>query len=306
MSEQSNQRRVGLSWKWIGLGGVVIVAIIWAGLHLWGTTQSQEAKIGGGTAPTTTMSSNAAVSTGSFNFDDRASELGKYVGQASQLVKDGYAQEAIDYMNNLLAALDLHIQKMENKALRVCGAPTTQTQQGTPVEPPEVSALRVSRYRKIIAELTLANIKALSGGLSEKDWITCYEKAFQDYKQDANYIGWILIYTMTPKELPGEKVKVLVKDKNLPAGLRGRLALWIWRYQQPGDKATTAQCREFYEELLAHVSDTVDGSLILTDYVVDLDKRKETSLIREILENYISLFYDSEIGYTAVGFFCIS
>jgi len=301
MSEQSSQGKIGILWKWVGLSALVVGTLIWAGTHWWGKTGAHEVVTTEGIVKTVvTMKSDPGASAGSFKFDDRASELNEYTSKAYELVLKGQKQEAIDYTCKLIVALDRHIQMLENEAQSKTQVPTTQKGTSSSNEPKVFFSLRQSRIRRVVAELTLANIKVLAGQISDEQWAGSYEKILQTHAKEANDIARILTYCMSAKEVPIEKVEKLL-TKNIPADARGKLALWLVRYNRPDDNASTAKCKEFYESLLAHSADSCDGSLILTAYVMALDRRKETSLIRETLENYASLFFDSDVGLTAVG-----
>jgi hypothetical protein len=296
MTEKGGQSKIRALWKWLVSGAAVVGASIWGALEWLGgaATTGVIAK----TAVTTGVVAVAAAFT--FSFGDKATGVDGYAAEAYQMIVKGQKKEAVDYTDKLIAALDQHIEGLEKEIKEGPKPVATQPNAKEPVKStlsPE-EKLKYSRNSRQAADLLQINIKMLAGQMTDDQWMAAYEKALNADAEHAKATIAILTKCASDKEFPPAKVGMLLK-RNIPAEARGELALWLMKSQAPDDKVPSAKCAEFYEGLLAYSADSSAGASILNTYVTALDKRKDAVAINDVLANYISLFYGSEIGVAA-------
>lgn len=301
MSEQSFVGKVKSIWKWLVSGIVAVAVAIGAGVYWLGTAATTSSVVG--TVATTGGVVAAAAFT--FSFGDKAEGVGKihkYAKQAYDLVASGKNEQAVQFMDKMVAALDDCLVTLEKETKTEAAGPTTQPTekkelQGKkipPKGPPKPRVLQHAIVGRQAAELLRANLHHKAGKLSEDEWLGVYENVFNSNAEKSRNIAKTIVY-LAGEHLDAEDVQSLIK-KQIPPGPRGDLALWLLQKNSPADNGTVDECIKFYEELLAHTSDTATAPAILSRLIAILDKQKRYSDSDRVLDHFITLFSDSVLG----------
>ena len=263
-------------------------------------------------ATTTAVVKTAAVGTAivvglsaySFSFGDKASGVHEYAKLASELLEADKPGEALSYMDALEDALDARIaaatRDIEDQEANVVDAGRDGTPDGRPHR--ELTTWQVQRD---VVSLLRTNVKRRTGEITSQQWEQDVSAGLRANAERSGRTARHFLDTVG-RQFDSDVAWALIR-KDLPAGARGELALWLTGHRAPDRAASVQEYARFYEEVLAYASDTAAGPRILTEYIAALDasvRNVEREASREkaedVLNTFGTLFEDSEIGAVAM------
>ena len=299
MWAQSNHKDIKAVWKRILLGATVIGMVLWAGIRWLGSPQAINPVVS--TKITTNAAITAVAAAISFDAGNNACGLGEYTQQVTQMLVDKRSKEACEHTDKLVAVLGGDIKKVEAdiKSEKEAGNDRSTIILAQGVKPiPKADYLKALKINKDFMELFQANVKLSTGSISTEEWLSLYEKLI---KKNPAQFGDILISTLwaSGSTLSEDKVQLLFK-KDLPPSAQKTLAIWLAQNGKLDDRASTEKCIEYYENILTQIYDTSVASSLLKKYIEALDTRNESRTAIKVLDTFIILFPNSEVGATAV------
>ncbi len=279
-------------WKWI------VSAVVAVGLAIWGVIAWIGSAATTGTAVQTAVTAGAVVAATTaytFSFGDKSGGVAQYWEEASKLMAEGKPDQASDYFNEMTVAFDERIAEI--KAYADGATPPSASDDQAAPTPEEAAQMfdTAQKTRQILAMLR-HDIQLARGDISRPQWAEEYAAGLAASPDPGRTLH--LLMTMTGESFTTEAADAL-RQVELPTSARGELAMWIARHQTPPEEAEFSEVAALYDELLAYASDTKAAPDLLTAYVKALDERNQSGAADQVIDTFIVLFPDTELGVTA-------
>lgn len=300
-------------WKWIVSGIVAIGVGSWAAIHwlIAGAASTVAVATTAGVVKTVAVATAVVATTAfSFNFGDKGSSLGTYAEKAFVLAGEGKKTEALKHTDQLVLELDKHLDVLKSDL---------ETAQSLPVssELPEKERkakeddlkviqqlLDMGQLQQQVVQLLRYDVLRKLDELSEREWIDNICNILKENPDDAEKITESFLSAIGTN-IASKEVWSLVR-KEIPSDARGILSLWLIKNNTTDATASVKDCEIFYNELLSYSAESDSAAEILLAYTDNLDsltkgidRRSATRTANDMLETYIALFPDSDLGSTA-------
>ena len=287
MWKKSLVTRIKSAWLWVVSAPVALGVGIWALIrHLVSAAVATMA--GGGLVKSVvaTAAVGAAAAGFTFSFGDKTGGLTEYANKTSEFIAAEDYDQAAEYVDSLLAALDEHL--------------TTLEQEDTAVVPGSQSkSLRRGRATRALAEFLRANVQLAAGELTEKQWIAAFEQAS---KTTAAILGEAdsRLLPLAVGNLTSDRAWALLKT-DLPAGDRARLALWLMTESNPELIDWAQGYDQFQQDPLTLATSRQAGPELLARHIESLDQAGQWQLADDTLDHFVVLFADTDLGAQAAS-----
>jgi len=299
-------------WKWIVSGIIAIGFGIWAAIH-WlvaGAASTAVVATTAGVAKTVAVAA-AVVATAafSFNFGDKGTSLGKYAEKAFVLAGEGKKTEALKYTDQLALELGKHLDILKSDLKTVQSQPVSELSEKEKKAKEEgleaiLSQLAIGQLQQRVAQLLRYDVLRKLDELSKKEWIDATCNILKENPKDAGKITASFLNTIGTN-IALQDIWSLVREE-IPSDARGKLSLWLISNGAPDETASVKDCKDFYSELLTYSVESDSAARILREYTNKLDsltkaidRRRAARVARDMLETFIALFPDSNLGATA-------
>jgi len=164
--------------------------------------------------------------------------------------------------------------------------------------------LDMGQLQQQVVQLLRYDVLRKLDELSEKEWIDNICNILKENPDDAGKIIKGFLSTVGTN-IASKEVWSLVREE-IPSDARGILSLWLIKNNTTDATASVKDCKIFYNELLSRSSESDSAAEILLAYTTRLDsvtkgidRRSATRTANDMLETYIALFPDSDLGSTA-------
>ena len=146
-------------------------------------------------------------------------------------------------------------------------------------------------------QLIVADLRHSAEKLTREDWLAHYTATLKVAGPRADEV-YELKSILTGEDLGAEAARLLLAQP-MEVAARRYPAMRLLSLGAPGDGADIQRVVPFYTQLLDYVSETEAASYVLTRYIDALDRRGAKSRADDVLDKYVKLFADADLGVTA-------